>query len=124
MGEPQAPRPMAHDVDRILRGDTRLPVDQVDAKAVLKVLEPLWKKVPETVSRLRARIEAVLASAQVAGHIDPDRPSPARWKGWLDHMLPNPKKVGGPRGHHAAMSYEDLPAFMTKDARRCGEGAS
>jgi hypothetical protein len=30
------------------------PVDRVDAKAVLKVLEPLWTTVPETASRLRA----------------------------------------------------------------------
>jgi integrase len=89
-----------------------MPVDQVDAKAVLKVLEPIWTSIPETASRLRGRIEAVLASAQVAGHIDPNRPNPARWKGWLAEMLPDPKKVGGPRGHHAAMPYDDLPAFM------------
>ena len=62
---------------------------------------------------LRARIEAVLSAAQTQGHIDPDRPNPARWKGWLDHMLPDPRKIGE-RGHHAAMPYADLPAFMAK----------
>jgi integrase len=98
------------------------PVDQVNAKAILRVLEPLWNTVPETASRLRARIEAVLASAQVAGHIDPDRPNPARWKGWLDQMLPNPKKVGE-RGHHAAMPYVDLPAFMARLATTPGAAA-
>lgn len=89
------------------------PVDQVDANAVRRVLEPIWTKTPETASRLRGRIEAVLASAQVAGHIDADRPNPARWKGWLDHMLPPPKKIGS-RGHHAALAYDQLPAFMAK----------
>jgi hypothetical protein len=77
----------------------------------------MWTRTPETASRLRARIEAVLASAQVAGHIDPNRPNPARWKGWLADMLPDPRKVGGPRGHHAAMPYADLPAFMEKLAQ-------
>ena len=101
------------------------PVDQVDAKAVLKVLKPLWTNTPETASRLRGRIEAVLASAQVADHINPDRPNPARWKRWLAQMLPNPKKVGGPRGHHAAMPYEDLPGSWRGSARRRrgGKGA-
>ncbi len=93
-----------------------LPVDEVDAKAVLKVVEPRWREVPETASRLRGRIEAVLSAAQVAGHIDQNRPNPARWKGWLDQMLPNPKKLGE-RGNHAAMPYDQLPAFMARLAK-------
>ena len=89
------------------------PVDKVDAKAVLRVLQPIWTNTPETASRLRGRIEAVLASAQVAGHIDPDRPNPARWKGWLAQMLPDPKKLGE-RGNHASMPWADVPAFFAK----------
>jgi integrase len=99
-----------------------MPVDQVDTTAVLKVLEPLWNAIPETASRLRARIEAVLSSAQVGGHIDPNRPNPARWKGWLEEMLPNPKKLGE-RGHHAAMPYADLPDFMAKLSETPGTAA-
>jgi integrase len=95
------------------------PVDQVDAKAVLRVIEPMWAEVPETASRLRGRIEAVLASGQVAGHIDPDRPNPARWRGWLDQMLAKRKA----RGHHAAMPYADLPAFMARLAETPGAAA-
>jgi integrase len=90
-----------------------MPVGQVDANAVRRVLEPIWNTTPETASRLRARIEAVLAAAQVAGHIDHDRPNPARWKGWLDHMLPNPRRLGE-RGHHPALRYADVPAFMAR----------
>ena len=52
----------------------------IDARAVLRVLEPQWTRAPETASRLRARIEAVLSAAQTQGHIDPDRPNPARWR--------------------------------------------
>ena len=99
-----------------------LPVDQIDAKAVLKVLEPIWNLKPETASRLRGRIEAVLAAAQVKGWIDPDKPNPARWKNWLDQMLPTPKKLGV-RGHHAAMSYHDLPDFWTRLSETPGTAA-
>ena len=45
-----------------------LPVNEIDAKAVLRVLTPIWNDKPETASRLRGRIEVILASAQVAGH--------------------------------------------------------
>jgi integrase len=82
-------------------------------RAILRVLEPVWTRTPETASRLRARIEAVLSAAQTQGHIDPDRPNPARWKGWLDHMLADPRKIGE-RRHYAAMPYGDMPAFMAK----------
>jgi hypothetical protein len=90
-----------------------LPVDQTTTQDVLKVIGPIWTSTPETASRLRGRIESVLASAQVAGHIHPDKSNPARWKGWLDHMLADPRKLGD-RGHHAAMPYAELPAFMAR----------
>ncbi len=89
------------------------PVDQVDTEAVLACLKPLWSRTPETASRLRGRIEAVLASAQVDGHIHQDRTNPARWRGWLDRKLPNPKKIGE-RGHYAALAYSELPDFMRR----------
>jgi integrase len=90
-----------------------IPVDKVTTKMILGVLSPLWTRAPETASRLRGRIESVLAAAQVAGWIDPEKPNPARWKGWLAQMLPDPKKLGE-RGNHAAMPYADVPAFFAK----------
>jgi integrase len=65
----------------------------------------------------------VLASAQVAGHIDEGRSNPARCDKWLDQMLAKPKKLGKidrttgervERGNHAAMDYRAVPAFMAK----------
>ena len=88
------------------------PVNEVDTAAVLSVLKPLWVRAPETGSRLRGRIETVLAAAQVDGHIPEDRPSPARWTNWLEHKLPKLQKLAN--GHHAALDYSDLPAFMAK----------
>ena len=88
------------------------PVDEIDTKAVLGVLEPLWARAPETASRLRGRIEAVLAAAQVGGHIREDRPSPARWTKWLEHKLPKVKKLAN--GGHAALHYKNIPALMER----------
>src|SRR5271166_2493015 len=44
-----------------------LPVSAIDTGLVLKVLEPLWARTPETASRIRGRIELVLDAAKVRG---------------------------------------------------------
>lgn len=86
------------------------PVDQIDTAAVLAVLKPLWQKKPETASRLRGRIEAVLDAAKAQGHRSGE--NPAAWRGHLSHLLPKRQKLT--RGHHAAMPYVDVPAFMAR----------
>jgi integrase len=90
-----------------------MPVDAIDTEAVLRVLQLVWARAPDTASRLRGMIERVLDAARARGHIDPDRANPARWRGHLDHLLPNPDKIGE-HGHRAAMPYADVPAFMAK----------
>jgi hypothetical protein len=81
-----------------------IPVDEIKTADVLAVLQPLWTRTPETGSRLRGRVEAVIDMARALGHIDADRANPARWKGHLDHLLPPAKKLGV-RGPHAALPY-------------------
>jgi integrase len=98
-------------------------VDEVDTKAVLAILKPIWTKTPETASRLRGRMEMVLNAARARGLIDENRANPARWKGHLDQLLANPKKTGARRGHHAAMPYADVPAFMAKLKQAQGAAA-
>ena len=85
-------------------------VDSIDIEDILAVLRPVWDAKPETAKRLRGRIEKVLDFAKVKGHRSGD--NPAAWRGNLDHLLPKPKKLT--RGHHAAMSYTDVPGFITK----------
>jgi integrase len=96
------------------------PVDQIDTEMVLTVLRPLWSRVPETASRSRNRIEIVLDAARALGHIDPNRANPARWRGHLDKLLPNPRKTGKPRRNHPAMPYAEVPAFLAKLKRTPG----
>jgi len=90
-----------------------LPVNEIDVEAVLKALTPLWAKTPVTASRLRGRIETILDAARARGHIPADKANPARWRGQLQHLLPNPKKISAP-SHHSAMPWRDVPAFFAK----------
>ena len=75
---------------------------------VLKVLQPIWLSKTETASRVRGRIEAVLDYATVHGWRSGD--NPARWKGLLDKVLPEPEKVKKTE-HHKAMPIKEAPAF-------------
>jgi len=84
------------------------PVDTITTDDILAVLEPIWTLKPETASRVRGRIEKVLDAAKAKGFRDGE--NPARWRGHLDHLLPKPSKME--RGHHAAMPYEDVAAFV------------
>ena len=86
------------------------PVDEVDTEAVLALIKPLWLERPKNAERLRGRIEAVLDAARAGGHRNGE--NPARWRGHLEHLLPRPPKLA--RGHHAAMNYDELPAFMKR----------
>ncbi|OBV10536.1 tyrosine-type recombinase/integrase [Erythrobacter dokdonensis] len=91
-----------------------LPVSEVDTPHVLKVLEPIWREVPETASRLRGRIETVLDSAKARGYRQGE--NPARWRGHLAQILPARTKLS--RGHHKAMPYDAIPAFMEQLQKR------
>lgn len=98
-----------------------VPVAEVSTQDILKVLQPIWQAKAETASRLRGRIEAVLDAARVAGHIPEREPNPARWAGHLEMLLPAPAKLT--RGHHAALAYADVPAFMARLAGQDGMAA-
>jgi integrase len=86
------------------------PVDAIDTEAVFSILKPLWARAPETASRLRGRIEAILDAARARGHIARNEANPARWRGHLDKLLPKRAKLT--RGHHAARPYAEVPAFV------------
>jgi integrase len=86
-----------------------LPVQAVDIALVLKVLEPIWTKKPETASRVRQRIENILDSAKARGYRNGE--NPARWRGHLDKLLPARSKVREVE-HLAALPYAELPAFL------------
>ena len=93
-----------------------LPVSAIDTGLVIGTLEPIWKKTPESASRIRGRIESVLDWARVRGYRDGE--NPARWRGHLDKTLAKRSKM---RAHHDAVPYAELPAFMVELRAKSGE---
>lgn len=91
-------------------------VDEVTTDDVLRILHPIWLSVPETASRVRARIERILDAAKARGHLRRDYANPARLKGHLDHLLP--RQRGMTRGHHKALPYKDAAKFMEELRQR------
>jgi integrase len=81
----------------------------------MKVLEPIWAKMPETASRIRGRIESILDWATVRQYRTGD--NPARWRGHLDKLLPKVSRVSRVR-HHAALPYTEIGTFMAELRQR------
>lgn len=86
-----------------------LPVQSVDTALVAKVLDPIWSTKPETASRLRGRVEAVIDWAAVRGLRSGE--NPARWRGHLDKLLPKRSQAHAVK-HHAALNYKEIGAFI------------
>jgi integrase len=98
-----------------------LPVDSIDVRLVLSVLEQpiaaagrysagtLWSARLVTAMRVRARLEQVLSWATVRGFRSGD--NPARWRGHLDQILP---ARAAKAQHHPAMPFAEVPQFMVE----------
>ena len=95
-------------------------VSEIDTPAVLRAIEPRWLDRTETMSRTRARIEAVLDWATVRGYRSGD--NPARWKNHLSEVLPARGQVAKVE-HHPALPYCDVPSFIAELRQREGVAA-
>jgi integrase len=82
------------------------PVDQVGTPDVLNALSPIWMTKPETARRVRQRIKSVLDWAKASGFRSGDNPVEGVARG-----LP---RQGDRKQHFAAMSYDDVPAFVRR----------
>lgn len=97
-----------------------LPVSEIESPHVVSVLEPIWESKTETATRVRQRIEAVLAWATVGKFRSGD--NPATWNGNLEHVLSRPTKIRRVK-HHAALPWKQLGDFMADLRDREGMGA-
>lgn len=97
-----------------------LPVQAVDTGLVMQALQPIWTTKPETASRVRGRVEAVLDWATTHSYRRGE--NPARWKGHLQNLLPKRSKVRKVE-HHAALPFEEVPDFLDRIANQSGVAA-
>ncbi len=80
-------------------------VGDVTPADVLRVIEPIWSTRRETASRVRQRIKRILDYATTRGLRSGDNPA-----AHVTETLPKGKNGG----HHAALPYVELPAFMVE----------
>jgi integrase len=95
-------------IDRYCAPILDMPVDAVDTVQVLRCLQPIWNRIPETAARVRGRIELVLDYAK-ANKLRSGE-NPAAWRGHLALILPKRQKLS--RSHHPALPYQGIPAFL------------
>jgi integrase len=87
-----------------------LPLQAIDSALVMQALLPVWKRIPETGSRLRGRIERVFGWAMPLKLYE--GPNPASREVLKDHLPAKAKAK-----HHQAVPYAELPAFMSRLSR-------
>src|SRR5262249_42291815 len=77
---------------------------------IIGLLKPIWNEMPETASRVRGRIEKIIAAWKVESG-QQDKFNPATWKGHLAAVFPPVRRVRNVR-HHPALHYDEVPALM------------
>jgi integrase len=95
----------------------KVPVRDIELPHIKAVLDPIWQTKTETANRVRARMENILGWSAVHGYRSNE--NPAKWQGYLDEVYPSPEKIKK-KGHHAALSVDALPGFMTDLQKRTG----
>ena len=98
----------------------KVPVRDIELAQIKAVLDPIWEAKTETANRVRARMENILGWSAVHGYRSAE--NPAKWQGYLDEVYPSPEKIKK-KSHHAALSVDALPAFMTDLKKRTGTAA-
>ncbi len=98
----------------------RKQVPDISVQDVLRVLHPIWNTKTVTASRLRGRIESVLAWATVCGFRSGD--NPARWSGNLKELLPKPNSLAD-RENQPSLALSDLAAWFASLHQREGFAA-
>ncbi len=106
--------------DYVLPKIGKMKPQAVTVEHVLACLRPIWTTKAETASRVRQRIEAILDYC--AAHGWRDDYNPARWRGRLKALLPEPARVKRIQ-HQPALPYARVAEFYRALTERPGMAA-
>ena len=79
-------------------------VDEIASSDILKILTPMWLRIPERARRTKQRMQIVFEWAKAAGFRSRDNPVDA-----IEKVLP---KYNREQKHYAALPYADVPGFI------------
>lgn len=97
-----------------------LPLAEVNMEHILSILSPIWANKTETASRLRGRLEWILAAATTLRLRE--GANPATWRGQLQTILPAPKKITKTK-HFKALPYAQIPPLILQLRELCTVGS-
>lgn len=98
-------------------------VEDITRADVLKVLQPIWTTITDTASKIRGRIETVIAYYYALRNIE-DKRNPAAWEDGLDALLPSAQALISQKDeHHPALPWQRMPVLMARIANKRGFGA-
>lgn len=86
------------------------PINEITREDVLNILKPIWLEKNETASRVRGRLENILAYAVTDGILPSN---PAAWRGNLDRYLAPQSKV------KVVKHFEAMPFSVLQEKMKC-----
>jgi integrase len=89
-------------------------VADIEPPDVLRVIEPIWGTRRETAARVRQRVRKILDFATERKYRTGENPAAS---------ITSLPKGGNGKGHHAAIPFTELPAFMRELRGRTSRGA-
>lgn len=100
-----------------------LTVQELTPQDVVRALNTIWTAKPDTATKMRGYLEAILSWATVSGYRTGD--NPARWAGNLKELLPAPSVVAkGRAGNFPAVPVARLADWWEELGQREGMGAA
>jgi integrase len=88
-----------------------MPLQDITIDHIIKVLQPIWYKIPPTAEKIRTRLENILTYAKIKKYRSGE--NPAAWIGNLKAIFPSINEIHT-ETPYASMTYEEVPSFFSQ----------